>query len=66
MDRLNGGVLYGRLYSERQIVYSCSSDERCGEIKVLRRDFLGDSLSKVRFRIIPARIFDLVSSKIVM
>ena len=31
-----GEVLYGRFYSERQVVYSRSSDEPCVEIRVLR------------------------------
>ena len=61
-----GEVLCGLFYSERQVVYSRSSDKPYVEIRVLRRDSCKDSLSNVRLRIIPARIFDLVSSKIVM
>jgi len=61
-----GEVLYGRFYSERQVFYFRSSDEPCVKIRVLRRESYKHSLSKVRLRIIPARIFDLLSSKIVM
>ena len=59
-----GEVLYGRFYSERQVVYPRLSDEPCVEIRVLRRESYKDLLSNARLRIIPARIFDLVSSKI--
>ncbi len=34
-DMMYGGILYGRFYSERQGVHSCSSGERCVEIRVL-------------------------------
>jgi hypothetical protein len=62
---LYGEVLYGWFYSERQVVYSRSSNEPCVEIRVLRRESYKDLLSNVHLRIILARTFDLVSSTIV-